>query len=190
MSAPHEPSDEELARTAKSGGYNAFDQLHARLFSKVRAACASLVGGSEQADDLSVETFARAWGAMARCSYDPSKVRRFQAWLLKVAKNVCIDHLRWHQWKFVSLDEAAEPDGTAPVEPPDESWDPDRLVSWTCVRDAWEALPHRQRLVLAAKYWAGETWEDVADGLGCSVQQARSEAARARSAMARHLGMT
>src|SRR5579863_8665967 len=49
-----------------------------------------MLGNHSDAEDITQETLVRAWSARAR--YDPA--RSFDAWILRIAANLCIDRIR------------------------------------------------------------------------------------------------
>src|SRR5919206_2199632 len=87
---PELPVEARLARAAARGDRPAFArlvELHKRV---VYGLCVRLLQDQEEARDAAQETFVRAWGAMA--TYDPAQP--FAPWLLRIARNHCIDVVR------------------------------------------------------------------------------------------------
>ncbi len=70
-----------------------------------------MVGRWEAAEDVTQEAFMKAFAALER--YDPR--RRFSSWMLKIAYNTAIDHLRRRRPEAFSLD--APPPGAEGAEP-------------------------------------------------------------------------
>jgi RNA polymerase sigma-70 factor (ECF subfamily) len=84
------PVEASLARAAARGDRPAFArlvELHKRV---VYGLCVRLLQDPEEARDAAQETFVRAWGAMV--TYDPAQP--FAPWLLRIARNHCIDVVR------------------------------------------------------------------------------------------------
>jgi RNA polymerase sigma-70 factor (ECF subfamily) len=84
------PAEASLARAAARGDRTAFArlvELHKRV---IYGLCVRLLQDQEEARDAAQETFVRAWGAMA--TYDPAQP--FAPWLLRIARNHCIDVVR------------------------------------------------------------------------------------------------
>src|SRR5262245_21600856 len=67
------------------------------------------------AEDLTSATFERAWRARGRFRRD---VAGFATWLLAIARNLAIDHLRSHR-QHAPLDEAS--DAVDPTSPEDDT---------------------------------------------------------------------
>jgi RNA polymerase sigma-70 factor, ECF subfamily len=84
------PVEATLARAAARGDRVAFArlvELHKRI---VYGLSIRLLQDAEEARDAAQETFVRAWGAMG--TYDPAQP--FAPWLLRIARNHCIDVVR------------------------------------------------------------------------------------------------
>src|ERR1022692_2446464 len=82
--------DEELARRAGQAGNNeCFAELFARHRKKVFYACRGFFSDSQTAEDATQETFLRAYRNIRRF-----REGDFSAWLMRIAKNVCIDEWR------------------------------------------------------------------------------------------------
>ena len=88
------PVDEAAwARSAAGGDKGAFSRLVERHKSSVYGLCWRLLGpqgGSEEARDAAQEAFVRSYTSIA--SFDPRQP--FSAWVLRIARNHCIDVLR------------------------------------------------------------------------------------------------
>ena len=88
------PADEATwARAAAGGDKASFGRLVERHKSSVYGLCWRLLsqqGGSEEARDAAQEAFVRAYTSIA--SFDPRQP--FSAWVLRIARNHCIDLLR------------------------------------------------------------------------------------------------
>jgi RNA polymerase sigma-70 factor (ECF subfamily) len=83
-------SDVELIHRVQAGETEAFDELMKRYAASVYKVTYSLTRNHADADDLSQETFIRAYRAIAR--FD----ERFQfyTWVRRIAVNLCFNHLK------------------------------------------------------------------------------------------------
>jgi RNA polymerase sigma-70 factor (ECF subfamily) len=82
--------DEELVRTFQETGSNdCFAELFARHRRRVFSACRGFFADSAAAEDALQETFARVYR-----NIHTFRGGNFLGWLLRIAKNVCIDQLR------------------------------------------------------------------------------------------------
>jgi len=84
------PSDAPLVREAARGDKRAFARLVDLHKRAVHGLCVRLLGDAEEARDGAQETFVRAYVALA--TFDPSQP--FAPWVLRIARNHCIDVLR------------------------------------------------------------------------------------------------
>jgi RNA polymerase sigma-70 factor, ECF subfamily len=117
------------------------------------------VGNEAVAEDLTSRTFEKAWRERHRYRRDFAGVA---TWLLRIARNTAIDHLRTlHEHE--PLEEAAEApaDGT----PEEEAMIRSNFARLTALVSA---LPERDRELLALKYGAGATNRAIADVTGLS----------------------
>ncbi|BCX47009.1 hypothetical protein HAHE_09170 [Haloferula helveola] len=87
---PAEPDDAMLARESRAGSLASFDRLVHRHHPKVFAFLLTLTKHRQDAEDLTQETFVRAWKKIDR--YDPSLP--ILPWLLTIARRLSIDMLR------------------------------------------------------------------------------------------------
>jgi RNA polymerase sigma-70 factor (ECF subfamily) len=87
---PELPVDASLARAAARGDRVAFTQVVERHKRVVFGLCARLLQDREEARDAAQETFVRAWAAIG--TYDPAQA--LAPWLLRIARNHCLDILR------------------------------------------------------------------------------------------------
>ena len=115
---------------------------------------------SVDAEDLTARTFEKAWRARRRYRRD---VAGFATWLLVIARNVAIDHLRARR-SHLPLEAAAAV--AAPTATPEENVlrgsEAERLTVLL------NALPERERELLALKYGAEMTNRAIARVTGLS----------------------
>jgi RNA polymerase sigma-70 factor (ECF subfamily) len=107
MAPPVAISEEALlARAAARGDRMAFAKLVDQQKRSVFGLSLRLLRDAEEARDAAQETFVRAWSAMA--TYDPTQP--FGPWLLRIARNHCLDQLRRRTpaGRQVALDAAPE----------------------------------------------------------------------------------
>lgn len=188
------------ADNAAPGERLAFEQLARERRGEIRVHCYRMLGSLADAEDLTQETFARAWRAREEL-VDPAAAR---AWLYRIATNACLDALRQHKrerrlWGDpVPLPDGAElgqPDlDTDWLEPLPHSTLPDvaidrqspaavyeqaeavRLAFLACV----QLLPPRQRGIFLLHEVLGWSAAEVASAFAMSPQAANSQLQRAR----------
>jgi RNA polymerase sigma-70 factor, ECF subfamily len=126
--------------------------------------CAHL-GSRADADDLTQETYARAFRSLHRFA-GRSSVR---TWLLSIARRVCADAVRSNVRARALLAQPAEPIGLA--------HDPADSVSVRLMLDTLDA-DRREAFVLTQLI--GLSYAEAADVCGCPIGTIRSRVARAR----------
>jgi RNA polymerase sigma-70 factor (ECF subfamily) len=152
--------------------------------------CYRLLGGLAEADDLVQETLLRAW----RHRNDVRDLGALRGWLLRIATNACLDHLRRRRPRLSPWTDGADPEAEW-VEPY-----PDALVDGLAdpagaysLREsvglafaaALQLLTPRQRATLILRDVLDWRAAEVADLLDSSESAVESTLARARGVIAR-----
>ena len=167
MSERNEP--DQIAR-ASAGDRRAQAWLVNRHMPGVYALARRMMGSDTEAEDVTQETFLRAWKALP--AWQPRA--RLSTWLYRVALNMCYDRLR--KRRETSLDGLDEP-----VDPEPR---PEQALSRAQDRAALEAaidrLPTRQKAALTLCALQGHTNIEAAEILEVSVEAVESLLARAR----------
>lgn len=114
---PNEPADQTLAARAAEGDEKAIRMIVERYERPVFSLHYRMVRDRELAEDLSQETFIRAFNAIH--TYNPRY--KLSSWLFKIANNLAIDHLRKRTLDTVSIDGA--PDALTESERAQTSYD-------------------------------------------------------------------
>jgi RNA polymerase sigma-70 factor, ECF subfamily len=136
-----------------------WDSVYAEELPRVYNFFRYRVNNPADAEDLTASTFEKAWVARHRYRRD---LAGFSTWLLRIARNVAIDHFRARRL-YVPLDEAAHV--RTPTTPEDEAAlrsDAGRLAALL------GRLPDRDRELLALKYGAGMNNRAIARATGLS----------------------
>jgi RNA polymerase sigma-70 factor (ECF subfamily) len=182
--AAEDPVELRLVRDAARGDRAAFARLvdlHQRV---VHGLCLRLLSDREEARDAAQETFVRAWGGLA--TYDP--VNPFAPWLLRIARNHCIDVLRRRlpAARRVELD-ASQREGAEPrPELPDPTTRPadEQLVGAeqaSAVAVAVAALPPKYREVVHLFHVEHMSYKDIAATLEVPIGTVMTWLHRARA---------
>jgi RNA polymerase sigma-70 factor, ECF subfamily len=157
-----------LVARAKAGDNDAMRELYVRLAPGVHAYVSRIVVDRDDAEDVTQQIFAKLLTELWR--YQPREAP-FRAWVLRVARNVAIDHLR----RVHAVPSEAVP-ATAP--PVDESG-AERRAS---LRAALATLTPGQRDVLVLRHIVGLTPEEIAVRLGRTVRSVHCLHHRGRAA--------
>ena len=140
---------------AKDGDADALRYLYLRYADNVYGYVCSIVRDEYEAEDITQHIFAKLLTSLPR--YEP-RVVPFSAWILRVAHNAAIDHMRAR--RPVPVEEVL------PSEEPDEG-DGGR-ERFADLRVALSALPDEQRDVIVLRFLVGLSPGEVAERLGRS----------------------
>jgi RNA polymerase sigma-70 factor, ECF subfamily len=80
----------DLARRAAAGSLESFEELAIQFEPRIYGFLARHIGNAHDAQDLTQETFVRAWRNIAR--FDPT--RDFATWLFVIARRAAANHFR------------------------------------------------------------------------------------------------
>ncbi len=149
-----------------------FDAHHRRL----HRLALRLLDDPEDARDLVQETFLRAARAMTRV---PAAEPAAEAWLVRVAVNLCRDR---HRRRAVRRAHAA----AMPREVAADDEEGARLARWV-VRAALLALPPKRRAIVVLHEIEGRSAVEIASLLGTRAVTVRWHLSRARRELAREL---
>jgi RNA polymerase sigma-70 factor (ECF subfamily) len=138
---------------AKAGDQEAVRFLYMRYADNVYGYVRSIVKDHYEAEDVTQHVFAKLMTALPM--YEARDVP-FAAWILRVARNVAVDHMR--QRRAVPCEEVRELDDRR-----DEGTDAQQTS--LALREALEALPEDQREVVVLRHVVGLTPGEIAGRL-------------------------
>ncbi len=176
---------EDLVERAKAGDRPAFGQLVEVYQDKIYGYVSRMLGDPDEAEDVAQETFVRAYRSLPHFRGAAS----FHTWLYRIASNLAIDVARRNRRQSTgdfSLDEPLESEeGDYEREIADESGSPEQLTQrremQELVRQAVAELPEKLRAVVVLYELQGESYEDIAEILGCPLGTVKSRLFNARS---------
>jgi RNA polymerase sigma-70 factor (ECF subfamily) len=181
-----ENPDAEILRRCLAGDDVAYRQLVERYRRPVYSLAVRMVRQSEDAEDLTQETFIRMFRALDR--YDPE--RPFAAWLFTIASRLCIDHLRRRRIRPISLvqhDPVSDEERTLEIEAgglgPDEQ--AVEAEEERRVQELIEGLPPHYRIVVLLRHQQDLSYEEIAQALQLPLGTVKARIHRAR-ALLRH----
>jgi RNA polymerase sigma-70 factor (ECF subfamily) len=136
-------------RRAQAGDREALGFLYVRYADNVCGYVRSIVHDPHEAEDVTQQVFAKLIGAIGK--YEEREVP-FLAWILRVARNMAVDHLRRSRAVPVEEVRGSEPtrDGHA------------RAERMRDLQEALAELPPEQREVLVLRHFAGLTPGEIA----------------------------
>jgi RNA polymerase sigma-70 factor (ECF subfamily) len=157
---------------AKEGDRDAVQFLYVSYAHNVYGYVRSIVRDDHEAEDVTQHVFAKLMTVIVK--YDDRGVPFF-AWLLRLARNVAIDHLRAN--RTTPMDTVLDPGASSGV-------DLDRAET---VRAALGALPHEQREVVVLRHVVGLSPGEIADRMGRTEGSIHGLHHRGRRALQREL---
>jgi RNA polymerase sigma-70 factor, ECF subfamily len=169
----HSPRSESLTlgaiARAKVGDEDALRYLYLRYADNVYGYVCSIVRDEHEAEDVTQQIFAKLLTALPK--YEP-RVVPFSAWILRVAHNAAIDHVRAR--RAVPFAEVRSPE----LEDHDLSWERGHDL-----RAALETLPVEQRDVIVMRFILGLTPGEIAEKIGRSEDAVHGLQHRGRRAL-------
>lgn len=172
-------TDTELMLAVRGGDLDALGALFRRHYDRAHALCYRLTTSAEAADDLAQETFLR----ILRYRHTFRGDAQFTTWMYRLARNVCLDHLRsaaradGAAARWVAEDEGGAAGGARPGP---ESDDAARLAA---IEQAMARLPVEQREALVLSRYYDMRYEEIARTLDCTAGAARVRVHRALKAL-------
>ena len=170
----------------REGDRSAAAELYRAFFPRVFGLCRKLLPSVEDARDAASETFVRAQRAMK--TYD--ETLPFSRWILGIAGNLCVDHLRRRgveQRIFRQETLEKEEVAAAGPSPLGEALAQEERQT---LREALEELPQRYRLPLVLRYYNGSSYDEIARTLQLTRSHVATLLFRAKQELRRSLGTT
>jgi RNA polymerase sigma factor (sigma-70 family) len=149
--------------------------LYERYGNQIFGYCLHQLGAREEAEDAVQSTFLNAFRGLSRGVVPEAE----QAWLFKIAQNVCLSRRRssWRRGRIESPTdfELAEETTAAPHRRADE------LIG---LQDVLETMPENQRRAILLREWQGLSYREIAEELELSQAAVETLIFRARRALA------
>lgn len=169
----------EALERARQGEAAAFALIYDCYSRAIHSYAYRLLGNQAQADDVTQETFLRAWQRLGQLRDDD----RLESWLYAIASHLCTDALR--RRKLLSW---------LPLGPRHEDLpDPAPEVAGTIaehelVQRVLRELPSKYAIPLVLRHVAGFSCQEIAGVLGISVDNVWQRLSRAREMFAAAYG--
>ncbi len=160
--------DAQLVAACRAGNKEAYAQLIEHHYRSVFAFCLGQMGNIQDAQDAAQEVVLRGFANIGKLRLD-SGVR---PWLMKIARNFCVDHMRKNRRVRKAIVERQIPEAVQEDQPEVLAGQLERAI---------QELPREIRLPLILYYFDGEDVAGVAEKLGISrtsVYRKLSQAAR------------
>ena len=167
---------EQTAADAAGGDPLAAAALVRATQSDVWRLCAAL-GDRDSADDLTQETYLRAFGSLHRFEGRSS----LRTWLLSIARRVCADAVRSRRRRRLTLvRDDADLEALSAAGQTGDAVD-DAVARGAGVTDLLARLDPDRREAFALTQLLGLSYADAAEVAGCPIGTIRSRVARARA---------
>ena len=174
-----ELSEADAIRLAQQGDGAAFERLYQLHSRRVYALCLRMVGNTAEAEDLAQEAFLQLFRKIHTFRGESA----FSTWLHRLAVNVVLMKLRKKTLAETSLEETTEPDEETGG-PRRDIGGPDVLLSGSIDRvnleRAIEQLPPGYKTVFVLHDIQGYEHNEIAEIMGCSIGNSKSQLHKAR----------
>ena len=142
----------------------------------VLAFCRAMVRDRATAEDLAQDTFQRAFASLERFRGEAS----VRTWVLAIARNRCLDHLRRSGRSPYALDDDGASDQRA-VDPAPLA--PDLLARRASVEQALASLDETARALIVLRFRHGLGYPELAEAFGVKQGTVRMRVSRALATM-------
>jgi RNA polymerase sigma-70 factor (ECF subfamily) len=162
---PRANDDTAIVLRAIRRDQDAFGELYDRHAVRVYRHIYYMVGNAAEAEDLTAQTFLRAWEAIERYQVRGAP---FVSWLLRIAHNLGVSYLRSKR------DSSELHDGIVDTkERRDPEWSYQQTAEEEMVREAILKLREEQRQVIILRFIEDLDYKEVAEIIGKSVAAIR-----------------
>ena len=156
-------TEDELVASLKRNEKRAFDYLYDNYSSALYGIIYRIVNDEIQAEDVMQEVFLKIWRKIN--DYDPSRGRLF-TWMMNIARNSSIDHLRKEKVTLDDIDESVSKlDKMAHFQPEIATLD---------LRELMKKLKPERHILLDMVYLQGYTQEEAATKLNIPLGTVKS----------------
>ena len=169
-----------LVKECQAGEISAFNTIVERYKEQIYQLAYRMTGVHEDADDISQETFIRAYKSIGRFKGKA----KLSTWLRRITINLSINHLkRKSRYEHESFDEKLLDDKDysptlKQAHNPAEMVESEELVQQ--IEEAIESLPIREKVVFILRIQQGLSYKEIAKTIGCPIGTVMSRLNRAR----------
>jgi RNA polymerase sigma-70 factor (ECF subfamily) len=169
----------DAIRLAQQGDEGAFEHLYRMHGRRVYSLCLRMVGNTAEAEDLAQEAFLQLFRKIGTFRGESA----FSTWLHRLAVNVVLMRLRRKTVVDTSLEEVTEPDEESGG-PRRDFGGPDLRLSGSIDRvnlqRAIDQLPQGYKTVFVLHDVQGYEHNEIAELMGCSIGNSKSQLHKAR----------
>lgn len=175
-------TNQQLIRRAQRGDASAFEELYIAHKRRIFNLCYRMVNDWSRAEELMQDTFLQAYRKLNTFRGESA----FSTWLHRIAVNVVLMHIRQNRSRVHEVTASPITEGGE-----DESWSAynqaatvdgrlDHTVDRVAMERAIEKLPDGYRLVFVLHDVEGYEHHEIAELLGCSIGNTKSQLHKAR----------
>ncbi|UEG52341.1 sigma-70 family RNA polymerase sigma factor [Mucilaginibacter daejeonensis] len=173
-------NDYQLVLKAREGNQKAYADLMQRYKDSIYFMSLKMVNNREDAMDITVETFAKAFEKLDK--YQPDYA--FSTWLFRVATNNCIDFLRKKKLNTVSINQMNDEEDERPLQIKADTLNPEessiKKQQSEELKVLIESLPPRYRNLLTLRYFDELSYEEIAQQLDLPLGTVKAQLFRAK----------
>lgn len=174
-------NDYQLVLKARKGDQKAYADLMQRYKDSIYFMALKMVNNREDAMDLTVETFAKAFEKLDK--YQPDFA--FSTWLFRVATNNCIDFIRKKKLNTMSLNGMVDDEGDErPLQIKADVLNPEetsiKKQQTQELKTIVEGLPVRYRNLITLRYFDELSYEEIAQQLSLPLGTVKAQLFRAK----------
>jgi RNA polymerase sigma-70 factor (ECF subfamily) len=162
------------------GNNDAFAELISRYKRLIYSVAYRFTSVNEEADDMAQEAFIKIYRSLSRYN----DIYKFSTWCVKVATNVCLDHVRRKKPNCISLEEIENLMGTN-TDSPEEHYL--RKEKYKVLQDAIDSLPEIYRDPIVMYHQKGMSYREIAEDLGKPMSIIKNRIFRARHTLRENL---
>jgi RNA polymerase sigma-70 factor, ECF subfamily len=159
--------DRILIQRFLDGEEAAFDRLMERHYQRLDRLAQQIVRDPSAAEDITQETFLRAYRAMPRFRGEAS----VYSWLYRITVNLCLNYLRLQSNRPSITEDLADSSGASAIDPSTLLEEKERHRA---VRLAIAALPHHYRIAVILRDLEGFSYQEIAELLAIPVGTVKS----------------
>lgn len=180
----HITADQALVSQVLAGNRQSYGELVTRYQQSVFNVCYRILGERRDAEDLTQETFIRAYQKLNTFHLD----RDFGPWVRRIAANLCLNHLQAikKSQNEIPLDEQ--------VSSPRQHYDPEKSFFTKFdaqhIQAAILGLPPPYRIVIELRHYQDLSYNEIAETLDLPLSDVKSHLYRARKQLAEKLSET
>lgn len=171
----------ELILRAQKQEQSAFSEILKNYSRSVYQVIYRMVKNQEDAEDIMIETFTKAFKNIERYQFDYN----FSTWIFRIATNNCIDFLRKRKLQTVSINQSMNDDDNSYFyEIADPELNPQDIAiqrqKIEILRTFVAKIPDKYQMLIELRYFKELSYQEIADELELPIGTVKAQLHRAR----------